>query len=101
MLGRALKMIRIFHDVSQKDLAKRFDIVPSYLSAIETDKKTPTLPLLEKYSEEFHIPMSSILFFSETLERGSFAESTRVTISRKVLALLNFIAERSGRLSSD
>ncbi len=98
MLENALKMIRVFHDMPQKKLAERLGIAPSFLSEIETGKKQPTLALLKKYSEEFKIPVSSIMYFSESMKNGSIGERTRVSVSRKVLALLNFIAERSGRV---
>jgi transcriptional regulator with XRE-family HTH domain len=100
MLHKALKMIRVFHDLPQKDLAEHLEIAPSFLSEIETGKKQPTLALLEKYSQEFRIPVSSIMYFSETMKDGSFGERTRVSVSRKVLAMLNFIAERSGRVDA-
>lgn len=95
-MNEALRMIRVFHDVSQKDLASRLQIAPSYLSEIESSKKEPTLQLLKKYSEEFNIPMSSILFFSENLD-GDLSGRTKNMISGKLLALLKFIAARSGR----
>lgn len=97
MLNDALRMIRIFHDISQKDMATRLQIAPSYLSEIESGKKDATLPLLGKYAEEFKIPMSSILFFSENMEDGAPANALKKSVSSKVLALLNFIAARSGR----
>lgn len=97
MLNEALRLIRVFHDVSQKDMAGRLQIAPSYLSEIEKGKKEPTLLLLKRYSEEFNIPMSSILFFSEHMEDGVAAGRLRTAISGKVLKLLDFIAARSGR----
>ena len=97
MLNQALRLIRIFHDVSQKDMAGRLQIAPSYLSEIEGGKNEPTLLLLKRYSEEFNIPMSSILFFSEHMEDGVAAGRVRTAISGKVLKLLDFIATRSGR----
>jgi len=93
-------MIRVFHDLSQKALAGRLDIGTSFISEIESGKKQPTLALLEKYSQEFKIPVSSIMYFSETLKDNSFGERTRLNVSRKVLAILNFIAERSGRIDA-
>jgi transcriptional regulator with XRE-family HTH domain len=92
-------MIRVFHDLSQKELADRLDIAPSFLSEIENERKLPTIPLLEKYSKEFGIPVSSILYFSEELRTPSHGERMRVSVSRKILSILNFIAERSGRAS--
>ncbi len=96
MINDALRMIRVFHDVSQKELAARLQIAPSYLSEIEAGKKQPTYQLLEHYATEFKIPLSSILFFSEQMDDGK-TDRIRFKVSEKVLALLKFIAARSGR----
>ena len=96
MLNEALRLIRVFHDVSQKDMAARLRIVPSYLSEIEKGKKEPTLILLKRYSEEFSIPMSSILFFSEHMKDGVASSRLRTAVTGKVVKLLDFIAARSG-----
>jgi transcriptional regulator with XRE-family HTH domain len=100
MLNDVLKMIRVFHNVSQRDLAAKLEIAPSYLSEIESNKKQPSLQLLDKYALEFKIPVSSIMYFSESLKDGSIGERARMNVSRKVLAILNFIAERSGRVDA-
>ncbi len=78
-------------------MAARLRIAPSYLSEIEAGKKEPTMQLLRKDPEEFKIPMSSILFFAEHLEDKHAATGLKTAVSGKVLALLKFIAERSGR----
>ncbi len=95
MLGEALRLIRVFHDLSQKDVADRLNVSKSYISEIETGRKTPTLATLERYAAAFDMPVSSILFFSENIGKESAAETTRAFVSKKILALLNFIAERS------
>lgn len=97
MVNEALRLIRVFHDVTQRDMAARLQIVPSYLSEIESGKKEPTMLLLRKYSDEFKIPMSSILFFAEHMEDGQTVTKLKMAISDKVLTLLRFIAARSGR----
>jgi transcriptional regulator with XRE-family HTH domain len=97
MLNEALRLIRVYHDVSQRDLAARLQIVPSYLSEIEAGKKEPTMPLLRRYAVEFKMPLSSILFFAEHMEDGTPVSRLKTAVSGKVLALLKFIAERSGR----
>ncbi len=97
MLNEALRLIRVFHDMTQTALAERLGISKSHLSEIESKKKVPTLSLLAKYSEVFDIPLSSIMFFSERLEPGSSAEDARHFVSSKIVTLLNFIAQRSGR----
>lgn len=95
MIGDALRMIRVFHDLRQNELADKLGIAPSHLSEIEHGKKQPTLQLLEAYGAEFKMPVSSIMFFAEQMEDGR-PDRVRTQISRKALALLNFIAERAG-----
>lgn len=96
MLNEALRLVRVFHDLSQKELAEKLGISKSYLSEIEAGKKNPTLALLNHYSEVFDIPVSSIMFFSENLNNATRTEKLRTFVSSKIIAILNFIAERSG-----
>ncbi|MEH2289154.1 helix-turn-helix transcriptional regulator [Nostoc sp.] len=96
MLSEALRLIRVFHDLTQKELAEKLGISKSYISEIESGKKTPTLELLNRYSEFFDIPVSSIMFFSESLNKDIKTEKLRTFVSSKILAILKFIAERSG-----
>jgi transcriptional regulator with XRE-family HTH domain len=97
MLKDALRLIRVFHDLSQKDLAQKLDISKSYLSEVESGKKNPTIDLLNRYSDIFNIPMSSIMFFSERLDSGTNGkiESARNFLSSKIISILDFIASRS------
>lgn len=93
MLHEALKLFRISHKLSQKDLAQKLGISRSYLSEIESGKKTPTLALLERYGQVFEVPVSSILLLAENFV---YQPQTRdIAASDKVLPLLNFLAERS------
>ncbi|MEH2223111.1 helix-turn-helix transcriptional regulator [Nostoc sp.] len=96
MLNEALRLMRVFHDLAQKELAEKLGISKSYLSEIESGKKVPTLDLLNRYSEVFDIPVSSIMFFSESLNKDVRTEKLRTFVSSKIIAILNFIAERSG-----
>ncbi len=96
MIGDALRLIRVFHDLRQKELAEKLGIASSHLSEIEHGKKQPTLQLLETYAAEFKMPVSSIMFFSEQMNE-SRSERIRSQVSKKALALLDFIAVRSGR----
>jgi transcriptional regulator with XRE-family HTH domain len=95
VLNKALRLIRIFHDLTQKDLANKLQISKSYLSELESGKKNPTLEIITKYSEQFDIPLSSIMFFSESMDSGDNAEKLRGFVSKKVIAILDFIAEKA------
>jgi len=95
MLNEALRLIRVFHDLNQKDLADKLGISNSYISEIESGKKTPTLEVIEKYSAVFNMPSSSILFFSENFNNGEKFEKTRKHISNKVIKILDWISDKS------
>ena len=46
MLSEALRLIRVFHDVKQNELAERFGVSKSYLSEIESGKKLPSIDFI-------------------------------------------------------
>jgi transcriptional regulator with XRE-family HTH domain len=101
MTGEALRLIRIFHDVKQAELARRLGISKSYLSEIEKGSKEPTLSLVEKYAAQFDLPASSILFFAENVNGKPSYESARRLVASKVIKLLQFLESRSGDADHD
>ena len=54
-LGKELRMIRLSENELLKDMAKRINVAPSYLSAIENGKRRPTKNLLD------NIPISYLI----------------------------------------
>jgi len=99
MLSEALRLIRVFHDLKQADLASRLGISNSYLSEIERGKKEASIELVEKYAAEFKMPVSSIIFFSENMTNaGSASEKARKSrgiIARKVVDFLSLVESRT------
>lgn len=91
MIGTALKIIRRFHNIKQNDFALKTGLSPSYVSEIENGKKEPTLEIIQKYSEFFGIPASSILFFSEEMKNQKAGEKMRVKSAGKILQILEWI----------
>lgn len=96
MLNKALKTLRVFNEYSQTEMAQRLGVNKSWISEIENGHKAPTLSLLQNYADVLDIPLSSIMFFSENLEGGGTPERTRVFVSKKILAILDYIAARGG-----
>lgn len=94
MQNEALRLIRVFHDLNQSELAERLSISKSYLSELESGKKTPTLELLQKYADSFSMPLSSLMFFAENVESPSRADKVRVTIASKALRMLQWLAAK-------
>lgn len=96
MINRALKAIREFHGLSQAELADQFGMSKSYLSEIETGKKSIGFDLLEKYSAKFDLPVSSLVFFSEHMGNpGSFPEKFRHVVADKIITLMEWLTARS------
>ncbi len=89
MIGNALKIIRVFNDQTQKELADKLGISHSYLSQIESGKRNPTLETIRSYSEHFGIPVSSLMFFSEQISDDAGTDNAkRLAFGRKILGTL-------------
>jgi len=101
MLGEALRLIRVYHDLKQKQVAERLDISTSYLSEIEKGHKTPSLDLIQRYSDIFGLPVSSIMFFAETVEDGGAYDRARSFVAGKMVGLMQFLEARSGRVDAE
>lgn len=101
MLGEALRLIRVYHDLKQKDAAGRLGISATYLSEIEKGRKVPTLEVIQKYSDAYGLPVSSIMFFSETVAGETTYDRARAFVAGKMVGLLQFLEARSGRVHAD
>ncbi|AGI82773.1 XRE family transcriptional regulator [Pseudomonas aeruginosa] len=95
MLGKALKLIRSYYGISQIDLSENLGVSNSHLSEIESGKKQPSLDMLNKYSEYFEIPLSSILFFSENLDAPRPTDSLRLGVAKTIITLLEWNENRN------
>lgn len=94
MQHEALRLVRVFHDLNQSELAERLCISKSYLSELESGKKAPTLELLQNYADTFGMPLSSLLFFAENVNNSSKSERARALIASKALKMLQWIAAK-------
>lgn len=93
MIHRALKTFRVFHGLTQAELSVKLEMSKSYLSEIESGKKSVGYDLLEKYADLFDIPVSSLVFFSEALENSnSIPEKFRTVVAGKILTIMEWVA---------
>jgi transcriptional regulator with XRE-family HTH domain len=95
MINEALRLIRVFHDLKQYEVADRLKVSKSHISEIENGNKTPSLELIERYSNEFRIPVSAIMFFAEEIPSAKRGEKARTKIASTVLDLLSFIERKA------
>jgi len=101
MLGEALRLIRVYHDLKQKEVAERLKISPQYLSEIEKGHKVPTLDVIQRYSDTFNLPVSSIMFFAETVEGKTTLDRARAFVAGKMVGLLQFLEARAEKVHAD
>lgn len=92
MMNRALRLIRVYHDLNLSDAAQRIGLSKSYISEIERGRKKVSLDVLTKYSLAFDIPISSMMLFAERIEDGTFSERSRAYVADKALKMLDWIA---------
>lgn len=92
MLNEALRLIRVYHDMNKAELARALGFSRSHITEIESGNKKVTLSTLERYSNYFEIPMSSIMLFAERTSDADFSEQARTFVAKKVLKMLDWIS---------
>jgi len=95
IIGEALRLLRVFHDVKQIELASRLAISRSHLSEIEKGIKGPSFDLIKRYADEFHIPVSSIIFFAEALPEAEQGSPLKTKISKSGISLLQLVERKA------
>lgn len=100
MISNALRVIRQYHSLNQTQLAAKLSISTSYLSEIESGKKEVTLDILQRYSNVFDVPLSSLVVFSETLAGDHKISKARSFVSKKMLKIMEWIAGRNEQSSA-
>lgn len=101
MINEALRLVRVYHDLSLADAGKRVGLSKSYISEIEKGHKKVTMDVLEKYSLAFDVPMSSLLFFAERAGDQEFSDNARQFVAEKALKMLDWIATISADREMD
>lgn len=102
MINRALKAIRVFHGLSQAELATELNISKSYLSELENGKKTVSYSFLEDFSNYFDMPVSTLVYFSENIENPEkISKKFKLLASRKILSILEWAGNRKLDKSSN
>jgi transcriptional regulator with XRE-family HTH domain len=94
LLGSILKHIRIFNHQTQSGLAKSLGISRSYISEIESNIKTPTIEVLQKYSDVFDIPLSSIMLFAEEFkDKKGLRKKAKSLLTKTAINFLDWICK--------
>lgn len=99
MINKAIKLFRQYNKMTQSEVADHLLISKSYVSEIESGKKTINMELLKKFAGLYDMPVSSLVFFSESLSttESQIPKKFRNFVSTKVLDVLEWKIERESK----
>jgi transcriptional regulator with XRE-family HTH domain len=94
MINNALRLLRLYIGLSQKQIAEELEVSQSLISEIESATKSVSIDILEKYSNKFNIRMSQLLFFAEELDGEPLKTRGKLIVASRVLKLLDSLSPR-------
>lgn len=97
MINDALRLLRLYLGLSQKEIAAKLELSQSMISEIEKGSKPVSMEVLEKYSSNFSVRMSDLLFFAEELDGEPIKTRGKLLIANGALKLLDSLAPREVR----
>jgi len=94
MINDALRLLRLYLGLSQKQLASELDLSQSMISEIESGTKAVSMEVLERYSRNLNVRMSQLLFFAEELEGEPVKTRGKLIVASRVLSILESLSPR-------
>jgi transcriptional regulator with XRE-family HTH domain len=94
MINDALRLLRLYLGLSQKQIATALNISQSMVSEIESGAKPVSMDVLERYSTKLNIRMSQLLFFAEELEGEPLKTRGKLIVANRALKLLDTLSPR-------
>lgn len=61
-VGKAIRTLRARKGVSQKELAERADITPSFLSLVEGDRRDASIKVIERIAAALDVPSEVLIW---------------------------------------
>ncbi|BCE00283.1 helix-turn-helix domain-containing protein [Marinicellulosiphila megalodicopiae] len=98
MINRAVKIIRQYNEYTQLELSEILGVSKLYVSEIESGKKPMDSDILLKYSNFFDVPVSSLIFFSDSIKnkkKNNISNKVRVGLGSKLLDVMEWVVERN------
>ncbi|HCR0386320.1 TPA: helix-turn-helix transcriptional regulator [Enterobacter kobei] len=98
MLHKALRLIRQYHKESLVELSTSLGIPKDKIVDIESGAWSPSIDVLQRYASHFDMPISSLVFFSESLgTQGRLSKRLRLNLAEKVLDILDWVNNRNAK----
>ncbi len=100
-LGTAIRTVRAAKGVRQRELARKLDVTPNYLSLLEHNKREPSISFLKRLASELSVPVS--IFFAQDdmpagpAERAELGEIRSMLVRLEAMYLAGTRRTRSGQ----
>lgn len=101
MLGEALRLTRVFHDLKINELAEGIGLSSSFISEIEKGDKSPSMETLKKYADYFRTSVSALMFFAEDLDKNTGKKSAKTSLRRNLIRFLQIIENETSQGARD
>lgn len=77
-LGRAIRTLRAARGLSQRDLARRAALTPSFLSLVEMGKRKPSLAVTGRIAEALDMPTEALFWEAVVLPDDMREDERRI-----------------------
>ncbi len=94
MINDALRLLRLYLGLSQKEMAATVELSQSMISEIESGTKSVSMEILDRYSTKLDVRMSQLLFFAEELDGEPVKTKGKLIVASRVLGLLEALSPR-------
>ncbi len=97
MIAKTLRLVRQYHEMTRLDASSELGIPKDTLIQLESGILPVTKPILEAYSKVFDIPVSSLVFFSESLSpvKNKRINRIRSLFAGKALKILEWVVSKN------
>lgn len=92
MYAETLKVIRLYHRMTQVQVGAIVGLDSPMLSALENGKKMPQLYTLQHYADWLDVPLSSLIAFAEAINSPT---GLTPVMHKKLVKILSWALEAS------
>ncbi len=97
-LGQRIRKRRQALEITQQQLAEALRVTPQHISAVEQDKRTPSLPFLAKLAEELGVTVDYLVTgkeggITDTIPAIKADKSLNLKVKRELIALVKALRE--------
>ena len=92
-----MKRIRLASGLSQRELAEKLAVDPTYISHLESDRRDPSVRLLKRFAALTEVPVGSLLVIALWDELDSSERATFQPLVSSVTRLAGAVTRNGGR----